>query len=70
MNTYLLGSKMTLFSDTVTNLAEYLEVSTWTLHYKMRGESEFMRDEIQKIIKRYNLTPEEVIEIFFTERSE
>lgn len=66
MKTNVFNSKMALFEDTIEELAEYLGISRQTLYSKMQGKSEFKRDEIDKIITRYNLTPEETHEIFFT----
>ena len=61
----LLEAKMKIFGDTQSDLAEALEISLSTFNYKLNGKSEFTRDEIQKIKERYNLTAEEIDEIFF-----
>jgi plasmid maintenance system antidote protein VapI len=60
------NSKMALFEDSIDSLAEHLNISRQTLSMKISGKSEFKRDEIDKIIARYNLTPEETHEIFFS----
>ena len=66
MKVNVFNSKMALYGDTIESLAEYLEISRQTLSMKIQGKSEFKRDEIDKIISRYHLTPEETHEIFFT----
>lgn len=59
-------SKMALHEDSVEDIAEYLGISRQTLSNKTEGKSEFKRDEIDAIISRYNLTPEETHEMFFS----
>ena len=61
----LLEAKMKIFGDNQSSLAEALNISLATFNYKLNGKSEFTRDEIQKIKERYNLTAEEIDEIFF-----
>ena len=61
-------SKMALFEDTVEELAEHLGITRQTLTQKIIGESEFKRDEMDKIITRYKLTPEDTHEIFFSRK--
>lgn len=58
-------SKMALFEDSLEALAECLGISRQTLSSKVEGKSEFKRDEIDTIINRYNLTPEETHDMFF-----
>jgi len=62
-----LKAKMAYFGDTGLNLAQYLSISRTTLSCKMNetNGAEFTQGEIQKIKEKYNLTPEEVDEIFF-----
>lgn len=57
---------MALFEDSLEDLAEYLEISRQMLTLKIQGEYQFKQDEINKIIIRYKLTPEETHEIFFS----
>ena len=57
---------MALFEDDIETLAEHLGIARQTLTQKINGESEFKRDEIDKIITRYKLTPDETHEIFFS----
>ena len=66
MKANVFNSKMALFEDTIESLSEYLEITRQTLCSKIQGRSEFKRDEIDKIIVRYKLTPEETHEIFFS----
>lgn len=66
MRKNVLYSKMALFEDSIEALAECLGISRQTLTSKIEGRSEFKRDEIDKIIIRYKLTPEETHEIFFS----
>ena len=61
----LFESKMKVFEDNQTSLAEFLGISVPTFNYKLNGKSVFTLTEIQKIKERYNLTPEELDEIFF-----
>ena len=66
MKVNVFNSKMALFEDNIETLAEYLGITRQTLSSKIEGTSEFKRDEIDKIITRYKLTPEETHEIFFS----
>ncbi len=65
MKKNLLEAKMKIFGDTQSDLAEVIGISVATFNYKLNGKSEFTQSEIQKIRERYNLTDEEVVEIFF-----
>lgn len=66
MNTKLFKSVMVLNNDTNKTLAEYLEVSEQTVCNKINENgTEFRQGEIAKIQKRYNLTPEQISDIFF-----
>ena len=64
----MLKSVMVLHDDTQETLAEYLGISAPTLSLKMNetNGAEFTQGEIQKIIKRYDLTAEQTMKIFFT----
>lgn len=66
MKRNVFNSKMALFEDSVESLAEFLNMSRQTLCSKLECKSEFRRDEIDKIITRYKLTPEETHDIFFS----
>ena len=58
---------MTLIGDTRAALAEYLGISYQALNKKINGQADFKCGEIAKIKKRYNLRPEEIDYIFFSE---
>lgn len=64
MNTAKLKSIMVLHGDTNLTLAEAISVSPQTVSAKINGKATFDQDEIAKIKKRYDLTPDEVDEIF------
>ena len=68
MNTRLLESKMKLFGDTQTDLAAVVgvAVSTFSLRLNAVNGCQFKQNDIKIIMKRYNLTPEEVVAIFFS----
>lgn len=61
--------KITLMQKdkTINDIAEALDISIVTLYRKMNGESDFYRDEIQKICNFLNLKGEEREKIFFAE---
>lgn len=66
MNKLLLRSVMALFDDTNKTLAEYLGISAKSLIDKINENgTEFKQGEIQAIKKRYELTAEQVTQIFF-----
>lgn len=66
MNTKLLRSKMVLFGDTSYSLAQALDISPQAFSLKLNGEREFKQEEIKIIQDRYNLSPDEVVDIFLT----
>lgn len=66
MNKPLLRSMMALHGDTNKTLADYLGISVKSLIDKINENgTEFKQSEIAAIKKRYNLTDEQVIQIFF-----
>lgn len=67
MKKNLLEAKMKIHGDIQSDLAEAIGISLQTFNYKLNGKNgaEFSQSEIQKIKTRYNLTSEEVDEIFF-----
>ena len=66
MNKALLRSVMVLFGDTSITLANYLGISAKSINNKINENgTEFKRDEIAAIKKRYSLTDEQVCQIFF-----
>lgn len=64
-NTRLLKSKMALNNDTTIKLAECLGVNRQNVSVKVNGRREFKQSEIAKIIKRYNLSDQEIRAIFW-----
>lgn len=69
MNIQVLKSYLVRFGDTQDTLAEYLKISRHTLNKKINetGGAEFTLSEIAKIKRRYDLTAEELNNIFFGE---
>lgn len=67
MNSKLFRSIMVLHNDTNKTLAEFLNVSEQTVCNKINENgTEFKQGEIAKIVERYNLTAEQITEIFFS----
>lgn len=66
MNSKLLRSLMVLHGDTNASLAAYLGITENSVSNKIneRG-TEFKQREISKIMLRYDLSAEQVREIFF-----
>ena len=60
---------MKLFEDTQSDLADALGIKLPTFNEKVNGThgGQFKQKEIQKIKERYNLTAEEIDEIFFSQ---
>ena len=69
MNKNLLVSKMKLRGDNQDTLARVLDLSLTRTNAKINGTdgAQFNPDEIKIMIGRYNLTPDEVVQIFLTE---
>ena len=66
MNKKALLSKMVLYGDNGGTLSEALGISRSTFSVKINESgAEFTQSEIMVIKERYNLTPEEVMDIFF-----
>ena len=67
MNKNLLESKIKLHGDTQGTLADELGLSTQRINAKINetNGAQFTQGEIQKIKERYNLTNDEVMDIFF-----
>lgn len=67
MNKNLLRSQMVLHGDTNVSLAKFLNISEQAFSAKINDKgTEFKQSEIAAITKRYNLTPDQVVSIFFT----
>ena len=66
MNKLELLSQMARHGDSRVALAGVLGISTTSLSQKMNAISDFRQGEIQKMIDRYHLTPDQTDLIFFT----
>lgn len=53
------------YGQTQNDLAELLNITYQSVSIKLNGKSDFTQSEIFKIIHHYNLTPDEVMDIFF-----
>lgn len=53
------------FGQTQNDLAELLGISYQSVSIKLNGHKDFTQTEIFKIMVMFNLTPEEVVDIFF-----
>lgn len=67
MNTNKLKAVMKLNEDTQEKLAEALGLKASGVCERINGNVDFRRSEINLIRKRYNLSNEETISIFFDE---
>ena len=66
MNKELLRSVMVLNGDTNRDLAEFLDISEQSVSAKINENgTEFKQGEIAAIRQRYNLTADQVTDIFF-----
>lgn len=70
MNKNALLSKMVLFGDNGGTLSDALGISRSTFSAKINetGGAEFTQKEIMLIKERYELTPEDVTDIFFNQK--
>ena len=64
MNIRLLKSKMVLAGDNVPTLAEYLGQSEANVYHKLSGKISWTLRDIGMISNRYDLTNDEIVEIF------
>ncbi len=67
MNSNLLKSVIVRNGDTQEKLAEAMGLPTSALNMRINGRIEFRRNEINFIKQRYELSSEEIDNIFFTE---
>lgn len=66
MNVKLFRSIMVLHNDTNKTLADFLKVSEQTVCNKINENgTQFKQNEIAMLVKRYNLTAEQISDIFF-----
>lgn len=63
---------MILYSDEdfVTAISKLLEISRQTASSKLNGESDFSQTEIRTISQHYNLTAEDIKNIFVGDNNE
>ena len=66
MNSNELKAEMKRNNDTYEKLAEALDLQVSGGSERVNGKVEFRRSEINIIRKRYRLSPEDTIRIFFT----
>lgn len=71
LNKLKLESIMKLHGDTGTSLAQYLGIARPTFSAKINetNGAEFTQREISKIKDKYSLSPQDVVEIFFSQKS-
>ena len=65
MNMNLLRYFMMNHGDTQANLAKALNLPQSALSARMNGKTDFRKDEIDAIRRRYNLSAEDLQAIFF-----
>ena len=65
MNLKLLKDKRKLLGLTQEEFAERIGMARTKKKKKEKGRENFKQEQIDKIIKELNLTPKEVVEIFF-----
>lgn len=65
MNCGLLRYIIARNKETPATLSKDLGIHPQTMYRKLRGQNEFTVNEVKKIIRRYQLTPEAVMKIFF-----
>lgn len=69
MNKYRLESVMRLHGDTAGDLAQYLGITRGTFSQKINEKrTGFTQSEIMRIKEKYQLTAEEVGQIFFADK--
>lgn len=66
MNANLLRSKMALHGDMQVDLAKDLNITAMGLSNKMNQKNDFKQSEIDYIARKYDLTADEIKEIFFS----
>lgn len=65
MNKRAFRAKMEYFGDTYESLAAFLGLSIQSVSNKVNGNYPFNQTEISKLKEKWNLTNDEVNEIFF-----
>ena len=69
MNKTELQIEMTRHRDTQLLLADALDLPVSALNARINGKIEFRAGEISKIMRRYCLTPERTMDIFFDQEA-
>lgn len=67
MNTKEFKVEMIRHDDTISSLAEYLELSHTTVQRKISGLINFKQDEMAKLKTRYGMSNERFVEVFYGE---
>lgn len=67
MNTKKFDALLKLHGETQREIAQLLGITQGAVSNKKNGRSEFLQSEIKLIGRHYNLTPDEVDEIFFAD---
>lgn len=65
-NVNKLKGKLKEYDLTINEYAKELKLNVASTSYKVNGKKKFNQDEIEKSIELFDLSPDEVIEIFFT----
>lgn len=67
MNINLLMSQLALKGKKVTDIASMLSISKTAIYRKFKGDSDFTRQEISKMIEYLSIDTELAMKIFFNE---
>ena len=67
VNKKMLLSVMALNGDNQSTLAAALDLPHSAISCRLKGKIDFRVSEIVRIRKRYNLNPQQVFDIFFTD---
>lgn len=68
MNTILFKTHMLKHNDTQEKLADAMRIAQSALSMRINGKIEFRQNEINFIRKRYKLSDQETIDIFFADK--
>ena len=67
MDKTAMRATMVKHGDTYERLAEALDLPVSALSHRINGQIEFRASEICKVVRRYRLSPQETMDIFFEE---
>ena len=70
MNKNAFRSAMVLYNDNQISTAEYLGISRVALADKLRERYDFRLVEIDMLAKRWNLTPQQIYDIFIKDATD